>query len=53
MPELLIETYGPVQVFEHTGGQYFARCTACGWRAMRYHPDNAKDQAADHQMVFH
>ncbi len=34
MAELLINTYGPVNVFEHTGGQYIARCTVpgCKWQ---------------------
>jgi len=55
MAELLIETYGPVQAFEKTSGQYVARCTAagCGWKLTLWSKPTLLSLAGDHEAAWH
>jgi hypothetical protein len=55
MPELLIDSYGPVQVFEHTSGQHIARCTApgCRWKFVLWNREGLLMVAARHEAAWH
>ncbi len=54
-PELLVETYGPVQVFQKLSGQYVARCTAsgCGWKFVLWDRRALFTAAGNHEVSYH
>ena len=60
MPEVVVEQYGPVQVLEHTGGQYLIACPTCQFVTMRSQLTGglltlgtAKEDACDHYTRKH